>query len=301
MAKISSERIGEILRTALIILKENGGQLPSRSVPPELEKRIDFTDYEKATLEKTGNVRWQSILHFYSIDVQKAGWLVKKGGIWYLTPEGEQQLSLTNNEFILKANQAYKSWRESTKSEIEKTDISIDKHEDVEEVSERLRFADYEQAKESARQRIVEYINDADPYEFQDMVGALLRGMGYHTPFIAPRGKDGGVDIIAYRDPLGVQPPRMKVQVKHRESTKATVQEINQLIGVLNQEDVGLFVCTGGFTPDASSAIRMSRLHVEKIDLDYFIDLWVEYYDKMSEEDKGLIPLRKIHFLAPTE
>ena len=25
----------------------------------------------------------------------------------------------------------------------------------------------------------------------------------YYTPFIAPKGKDGGVDIIAYRDPLG--------------------------------------------------------------------------------------------------
>ena len=82
------ERIGEILRTALIVLKENGGQLPSRSVPIEIEKKISFSEYEEALLEKTGNVRWQSILHFYSIDVQKAGWLLKKGGVWYLTPRG---------------------------------------------------------------------------------------------------------------------------------------------------------------------------------------------------------------------
>ncbi len=301
MAKISRERIGELLHTALVILKENGGQLPSRAVATELERKLTFTEYEKGTLEKTGNVRWHSILHFYSIDVQKAGWLIKKGGVWYLTPEGEQNLSLTPLDFIDKANVAYKAWRNTTKKEIEKNELSVGQQEDVEEVSERIRLTNFEQARELARQKLVEYVSNADPYDFQDMVGALLRGMGYHTPFIAPRGKDGGIDIIAYRDPFGVQPPRMKVQVKHRESTKATVQEINQLIGVLNQDDVGLFVSTAGFTPDASSAIRASHKHVEKIDLDGFIDLWVEYYDKLKEDDKSLIPLRKIHFLAPVE
>jgi predicted Mrr-cat superfamily restriction endonuclease len=38
--------------------------------------------------------------------------------------------------------------------------------------------------------------------------------MGYHTPFISPKGKDGGIDIIAYQDPLGLKTPRIKVQVK---------------------------------------------------------------------------------------
>ena len=46
-----------------------------------------------------------------------------------------------------------------------------------------------------------------NPYEFQDLVAALLRAMGYYTPFIAPKGKDGGVDIIAYRD-RSARPPR---------------------------------------------------------------------------------------------
>lgn len=34
--------------------------------------------------------------------------------------------------------------------------------------------------------------------------------------YIAPKGKDAGVDIIAYRDPLGMASPRIKVQIKHR-------------------------------------------------------------------------------------
>ncbi len=52
--------------------------------------------------------------------------------------------------------------------------------------------------------------------------------MGYHVPFIAPPGRDGGVDAIAYKDPLGTVAPRIKVQVKHKEQ-KATVREVREL------------------------------------------------------------------------
>ena len=38
--------------------------------------------------------------------------------------------------------------------------------------------------------------------------------MNYHTSFITAKGKDGGIDIIAYQDPLGIQKPRIKVQVE---------------------------------------------------------------------------------------
>jgi len=40
---------------------------------------------------------------------------------------------------------------------------------------------------------------------------------------------------------------------------------------------------------------------MEKIDLDDFIDLWEGHYNKLSDEDKALLPLRKISFLAPEE
>jgi restriction system protein len=71
--------------------------------------------------------------------------------------------------------------------------------------------------------------------------------MDYYTPFVAPRGKDGGVDIPAYRDPVGSVPPRLKVQVKHREQ-KVNVSEVRELMGLLAKEgDVGLIVSSGSF------------------------------------------------------
>ena len=133
------------------------------------------------------------------------------------------------------------------------------------------------------------------------MVAALLRAMGYHTPFIAPKGKDGGVDIIAYVDPLGAQTPRIKVQVKHKPDTSIGASDVRALLGVLRQGDIALFVTSGTFSPDAKNTSTNSREFIRLIDGDEFIEMWQEYYDKMSDEDKNLLPLKRIAFLGSNE
>lgn len=73
-------------------------------------------------------------------------------------------------------------------------------------------------------------------------------------------------------------------------------------MGLLQKEgDVGIFVSTGGFSPDARAAARSSHVHVELIDLNRFVGLWQEFYDKLSDEDKSLLPLRPIYFLGMKE
>ena len=130
------------------------------------------------------------------------------------------------------------------------------------------------------------------------MVAALLRGMGYYTPFVAPKGPDGGVDVIAYRDPLGTLSPRIKVQVKHTINPVGS-PPINQLAGLLQGDDVGIFVSSGGFTSNAKSTARFANFHLELIDLNKFITLWQEYYHKLDDKDKNLLPLLPIYFLEP--
>ena len=91
-----------------------------------------------------------------------------------------------------------------------------------------------------------------------------------------------------------------RYSVKQRPDTKASVQEIRELAGLLRREgDVGLFVSTGGFTNEAVSEAKTSSRHIEIMDMKRFIDLWKTHYSTITEEDKSLLPLREIMFLAP--
>jgi restriction system protein len=79
------------------------------------------------------------------------------------------------------------------------------------------------------------------------------------------------------------------------------VQEVRQLMGLLQKDgDVGIFVSSSGFTPDAKTTARASHVHVELINLDRFITLWQEFYGKLTDEDKSFLPLRPIFFYAPS-
>jgi restriction system protein len=47
----------------------------------------------------------------------------------------------------------------------------------------------------------------------------------------------------------------------------------------------------------ASGSDKFVRL----IDGDEFIEMWQEYYDKMTDEDKNMLPLKRISFLGNNE
>lgn len=123
--------------------------------------------------------------------------------------------------------------------------------------------------------------------------------MGYYPSWIAPPGKDGGLDIVAYPDPLGTRPPRIKVQVK-RQQQRISADGVRSFIALVNEDDAGLFVATGGFTRDAEEFARMQeRRKITLIDLERFVDLWVEFYPKLDDIARERLPLTPIHFVTP--
>jgi len=290
MAKIPHERIGEYLQAILRVLIEKGGSGPAREVIKAAESRLNLTPYEKELTPKNQNERWWALLQLFSINLVKAGWLRKNKAVWYITKEGEKALKMNPKEFIDESSRLYRIWHESSEPE-----------EVKEKEDQRTEPLLYEQSLAKAREEIKNYIENLNPYEFQDLVAALLRGMGYYTPFIAAQGPDGGVDIIAYKDPLGAEGTKIKVQVKHRKDVKVSNQEVSSLNGILRNRDAGLIVSTGGFSTSAIREMRTSNNHIEKLDLDDFINLWEQYYDKLNDEDKFLLPLRRVYLLAPEE
>lgn len=286
---MSNNRQQEAVREALSLIKRNGGQMRAGEVFDELSKTFPQSETETAKT-KSGSERWVNWLAFYSIDAVKTGFLVKDNGIWHITSEGEAALSLPLEDFAKALKIGYNKWFNENRKDNEERkpepENSIDTMVELDVVTAQ------------AAKGIRDYINGKNPYEFQHIVAALFRAMGYYTPFIAPKGKDGGIDIIGYRDPLGTTVPRLKVQVKHYPTTPVTVDVVRNLRGVLNSnEEVGIIVTSGLFTGDAKREARDSHRPIKLIDVDEFITLWIQHYQTMSEADKLLMPIVPIYFI----
>jgi restriction system protein len=236
-------------------------------------------------------VRWETHIRFYTVDCAKAGYLQKSGGDWILTEKGEKALKLPPGELMRSAQREYRAWKRNQPNTPDEPG----------EEGKAERQATYEDAMEKAMAEIEDHIDNLGPYEFQKLVSELLKAMGYYVPYVAPPGPDGGVDIVAYKDPLGTTAPRIKVQVKHRDS-KVAAKDVRELEGLLRKDgDIGLIVSSGGFSSEAEREIRSSNKHIETMDLQRVISLWQEHYDALSQSGKALLPLVKVFFLAPAE
>ena len=285
-------------KTLYAVMKEmsrRGGSMPSKELYPYVNENVELTEWEREPAGKMKYIRWTNSFQFYSIDYQKAGFIVKKNGNWYLTPEGEAILKKSPEQVMNIANDAYHEWRRLNPKD------EGPEEEPNDETAEKDNSRSLDLLESDAREGIRQYIVAKSPYEFQDMVAALLRAMDYHTPFIAPKGKDGGIDIIAYLDPLGAKTPRIKVQVKHKPETAIGAAEVRALSGVLKAGDIALFVTSGTYSADARNAASGNDKFIRLIDGNDFIEMWQEYYDKMTDDDKNLLPLKRIAFLGNNE
>lgn len=296
MSKSRSKKIAEkTIFAALSILKENGGEMRGKDVVDKIREKVSFDEYESHRYEKTGYIRWESILHFYTIDCMKAGYLRKQKGTWILTDEGEKALDLGAEKLLSTATKLYREWDGKRKSESLEEDLSTDSDEDALQVQKSV-ISQYE---DEAYTGIRRYITSKNPYDFQDLVAELLKVMGYYISDVAKRGPDGGIDIIAYTDPLGTSQPRIIVQVKHRPNDAVSSDEIQKLAGTLKRNtDVGIFVTSGTFSKPAIKEAKDSREHIELIDFERFISLWQSYYNKLDDSQKQHLPLHPIYFVG---
>lgn len=131
--------------------------------------------------------------------------------------------------------------------------------------------------------------------EFEDFTADLLRALGYQAR-VTQYSQDGGVDVIAHRDPLGVEPPQIKVQCKHLTSTVGA-PEVQQLIGTQGAGEYLLFVTLGGYSRDAIS-IERQRSGLRLVSGEHLVTLFLENYAKLPERWRLRIPLTPVLVVA---
>ena len=239
-----------------------------------------LTEDENAYAAPGGVPRYEKIVRLSTIPLVHAGWLVKNNkGRWYITEAGREACRQFPN-----AQELYKE--------------ALRLFEEVKQGAPAAAMV-VEEAEEKAWEQVQKYLVETRRLEFRTLIAELLQAMGYHVAWIAPPEKEhGNIDMVAYTDPLGVKGPRILVQIKHK-GQPTTMEGMKSFLSTLNEKDYGLLVSSGGFTWEVTEEIGTETFQkTTLLDLENFFDLWVRYYDKLSDEAKARFPLKKIYFLC---
>jgi restriction system protein len=135
------------------------------------------------------------------------------------------------------------------------------------------------------------FSTDLKGHDFAKFCGWLFEALGYSVRVSEP-GADGGIDIRATEDPLGVGRPLLKVQCKSG-GDKSSSSEVQALNGTLADSELGVFIAVGGYSPQAHQAARgMPKMRL--IGPEELTELVLAHYPQLPDAAKQAIPLRRV-------
>lgn len=155
------------------------------------------------------------------------------------------------------------------------------------------------QVSERAEEELRTYIGqNFQEHKLAWLVNEILIAQGFETR-LSPAGPDGGIDILAGRGPLGLDQPRLCVQVKSQ-SSPLSAAVFRELLGTMGRTgaDYGLLVCWGGFTDALRREARDSYFKIRLWDSGNLIEAIKEYYEHLSSVTRAELPLKRIWVLA---
>jgi restriction system protein len=130
------------------------------------------------------------------------------------------------------------------------------------------------------------------------LVDAVLRADGWVTK-LSPPGTDGGVDILGGRGSLGLDGPRLCVQVKSQNSP-ADVTVYRTLQGTMQtfSAEQGLLVCWGGFNKAVQTEARQGHFSVRLWSSTDLVEAIYRTYEKLPAEIQAELPLKRVWMLV---
>jgi restriction system protein len=133
------------------------------------------------------------------------------------------------------------------------------------------------------------------------LVDAVLRADGWVTKVSSP-GPDGGVDILAGRGTLGLDEPRLCVQVKSQNNA-ADVTMYRTLQGTMQtfKAEQGLLVCWGGFNKVVLGEARQGHFTVRLWDSRDLVEAIYRNYERLPAEIQADLPLKRVWMLVAEE
>lgn len=151
---------------------------------------------------------------------------------------------------------------------------------------------------EVALDRITTRVNEEfKGHGLATLVADVLTAQGF-TCTVSPPGPDQGIDIVAGRGPLGIDSPRVVVQVKSGGAVGNAV--VNELNGVQNQHgaDQGLLVAWDGLTSSGRNVLRNMRLRIALWESADLVEQLLHVYDRLSDDTRARLPLKRVWMLV---
>ncbi len=289
-----SFRKGRLIRALFEILKDNPDGLAAKDAIAMVREKVELAPQEEGSFEKTGQEKFPSIVRFATIPTTKVGWMVKDNGTWTVTDLGLKAL-----EELPEPEELYKSARDlanAQKGDSPGSDASVESEDLEEEVSAATSL---EEDEDAARTEIIEYLGKMPPFDFQTICAKVVAALGHEIAWISPPGPDGGLDFVAYADPIGATGRRIKGQAK-RQQSKQDVSDVGAFMAKLSGDDAGVFIALGGFTKNAEADARADARRLMLLDGGDLVRLWIEHYDRLDEEARALLRLRPVWRLVTT-
>lgn len=128
-------------------------------------------------------------------------------------------------------------------------------------------------------------------YRLEPLVADLFCAMGYQA--YATRGvRDDGIDVIAHRDELGIEPPIFKIQVKGQDANIAA-DAVKAFYAMVHEREVGVFIATGGYT-QAARDFAHSKGNLKLVDGVALIEMIQRHYERLGLKHRQQIPLKRV-------
>ncbi|MGQ7792724.1 restriction endonuclease [Faunimonas sp. B44] len=138
-------------------------------------------------------------------------------------------------------------------------------------------------------------------HAFTQLIAEILKAQGFQAR-VSPPGSDKGVDIVAGQGTLGFDRPLLVVQVKSG-GIVADQPTLQSLLGSVQDThaDYGLLVSWSGFTQAVRQRTNDLYFRVRLWGRAEVMDALLSVYDRLPEEIRTTLPLRRIWALVPTD
>ena len=150
-------------------------------------------------------------------------------------------------------------------------------------------------ARDQIASRVIEVFSG---HRLAELVAAVLTAEGF-TCEVSPKGPDQGIDIVAGRGLLGLDAPKLLVQVKS-EATAVGDPVVQQLEGVVSRQgaDQGLLVAWGGITREARQMVNTRRFVVKVWNSEDVLSAVFRNYHRLPAAIREELPLKQVWTLV---